>query len=1374
MKKQDYYIGLDIGTNSVGWAVTDESYNILTYKGKNMWGSRLFDEAKTAKDRRLKRSNRRRLNRRKQRLNLLREIFEKPIKEKDPLFFERLKDSSLFVEDKNQKITDKNTIFSDKNYTDADYHREFPTIYHLRKALMEGKKEYDIRLVYLAVHNILKHRGHFLFEGKDMGMVTSFKNVFQELENYLEDSFEIQMECNSVSEVEEILKDKELSKTKKKESLCKAFLVTKDEVQKKAMLGLMAGTTEKLYNVFNDGELKDLEKDSICFSAASYEEDRENLEGTLLERAYLIDKLKAIYDWSLLAEILDGGEVKEGKLKGKSYLSVAKVRTYEKHKKDLILLKKVIKKYYGEKKDDHYKRIFKSTDEKANYAAYVGVNKKNGKSAYITSCKKEDFIKFLKPILDKLPKEDEDVVYLLKEIENGGILPLQITSDNGVIPYQVHKVELQLILENASKYLPFLNEMDEECGYTNKEKILSIFEFRIPYYVGPLNAAFAEQGANYWMVRKESGPIRPWNFERKVDLDESAEKFITRMTNNCTYLYNETVLPKNSLLYSEFKALNELNNVKISNEKITLSLKKKIIQELYKKKKKVTKKRLLSFLKKEGFEIAEDEISGIDQDFKNSLNSYYDFKNKIGIDLELHSNREMVEQIIFWMTVYSDGGKILRRKIENNYGDTLSEEQINRICKMQYSGWGNLSKEFLSGIQGMDKETGEVFSIIEALRNTDNNLNQLLSYRFTFKENIDEFNKEKMPNISKISYENLVKDLYVSPAVKRSIWQTLLITEEIKKIMGSEPQKIFIEMARGEEEKVRTASRKNTLLQLYKAIQDDMKEYIAKGWIEDRDWISEIEGRDESEFRAQNLFLYYTQMGRDMYSGKAIDINDILSAHHVFDRDHIYPQSKTKDDSLLNNKVLVNKNDNKRKGDGIVPLDIQQKMASFWRMLKRKKFITEEKYQRLVRKDPLTDEELAEFINRQIVETRQSSKAVANLLENVYQDSKIIYVKAGIVADFKRDYDIVKVRDLNDYHHAKDAYLNIVIGNVYNSKFTENPYRWIKNAKKEVKKTSYNLRNMYKANFVKNNMNIWKAGEEGTIKIVKEMLNNKRILFTRFAYCDKGQLFDENIVCAGKGKQSIKGHLSTEKYGGYNSVKSAYFMLVESDDKKKRKRTIESVPIYAAKKFEKNPEALLEYCKQELGLENPKILISKIKKKSKMIINGFPLFISGHNGLSMELQCGAQLILTEEQEKCLKKISKYVARNTANKNKKEVVKITQFDGITKEENLVLYQVFYDKLKNSIYKKRPATPLKVLEEGKDKFIELTVEEQSLVLWEVLHLMQCNPLNANLIAIEGTKAMGRIRISKNISKCESAKLINQSPTGLIEQEIDLLKI
>ena len=89
----DYFFGLDIGTDSVGWAVTDMQYHILRRKGKSLWGVRLFDAANTAAERRMHRTNRRRLQRRKQRLLLLQELFSEEMNKKDPMFFQRLKNS---------------------------------------------------------------------------------------------------------------------------------------------------------------------------------------------------------------------------------------------------------------------------------------------------------------------------------------------------------------------------------------------------------------------------------------------------------------------------------------------------------------------------------------------------------------------------------------------------------------------------------------------------------------------------------------------------------------------------------------------------------------------------------------------------------------------------------------------------------------------------------------------------------------------------------------------------------------------------------------------------------------------------------------------------------------------------------------------------------------------------------------------------------------------------------------------------------------------------------------------------------------------------------------------------------------------------------
>ena len=57
MKKEikDYFLGLDVGTGSVGWAVTDADYKLLKANRKDLWGMRCFETAETAEVRRLHR-----------------------------------------------------------------------------------------------------------------------------------------------------------------------------------------------------------------------------------------------------------------------------------------------------------------------------------------------------------------------------------------------------------------------------------------------------------------------------------------------------------------------------------------------------------------------------------------------------------------------------------------------------------------------------------------------------------------------------------------------------------------------------------------------------------------------------------------------------------------------------------------------------------------------------------------------------------------------------------------------------------------------------------------------------------------------------------------------------------------------------------------------------------------------------------------------------------------------------------------------------------------------------------------------------------------------------------------------------------------------
>ena len=81
MRKKDekYALGLDIGTNSVGWAAIDCDYKLVKVNGRDAWGVVLFESANPAKDRRLSRSGRRRLERRRMRIRLLQELMAEGI-----------------------------------------------------------------------------------------------------------------------------------------------------------------------------------------------------------------------------------------------------------------------------------------------------------------------------------------------------------------------------------------------------------------------------------------------------------------------------------------------------------------------------------------------------------------------------------------------------------------------------------------------------------------------------------------------------------------------------------------------------------------------------------------------------------------------------------------------------------------------------------------------------------------------------------------------------------------------------------------------------------------------------------------------------------------------------------------------------------------------------------------------------------------------------------------------------------------------------------------------------------------------------------------------------------------------------------------------
>lgn len=1349
----DYFIGIDAGTDSVGWAVTDEQYNILKFGKKAMWGIRLFDEANPAAERRMYRTQRRRYGRRAQRTKLLQELFAEEIAKKDPGFFLRMKESKYLPEDR--KYDFKYLLFNDDNYTDGDFHKEYPTVYHLRKAFLDGKNISDPRLLYLAVHHVIINRGHFLFDGVNVENVTKFETVFNSLVEYINDNFDSESDIKKITDVDtaefsEILKSKS-TVTAKKKALYELFGVKKGQI--KAVCDLLAGSSSvKLSDLFDNETLNSSEKNKITFSSSSYQDEHDSYEEILDGDIIFTDLLKSVYDWSILADILGDN----------SYISQSKVKSYDKHRADLKLLKKVVNKHCRDK----YYDLFKSDKNDKNYCAYSGMCKIGGKKKEIKRAKLDDFYAEIKKILKPFD-DDDDVKIIFSDIETKSFLPKQISTENCALPYQLNEFELKRILSNAGNNFSFLKEKDES-GITVSDKIMKLLTFRIPYYVGPLNDEHKGKNSNCWMVRRDNSKdrITPWNFENKVDIEQSAQEFIFRMTNKCTYLYGEDVLPKNSLLYSEYEVLNELNNLSLNGERLNVEDKKDIIEKVFKQKNKVKIKDIVNYYRSVGKEVSADDFSGLAdmKEFKSSLKSYRDFDKILGDRF----NCNYAEEAILAVLLFSGDKKILTSRLKKIGGGYFTDDEIKKISSLRYSDWGRFSKKLLIGVYSAYSQTGEYMNIITAMRETTCNFMETQGQNFGFKDEIQKINSEVMPKINEFSYDALVKDLYVSPKIKRSVWQTLLIVREIVKITGHEPKKIFIEMARGTDGTSKTPdSRKNRLSELYKKCGEDsgvLYDSLAK--------------HTDSDLRKTALYLYYTQMGKCMYSGEDIELDDLFDKN-IYDIDHIYPQSKTKDDSL-DNKVLVKKKLNLDKSDKFpIPSHIiTDKARENWIACKNAGLISKEKYERLTRKTELTADELAGFINRQLVETRQSTKAVAEILTEMFPDTAIVYSKASNADVFKKYFDIPKVREVNDYHHARDAYINIVVGNVFDVKFTRNAVRFIKSGKQ------YSLNEcMYDFPVGNKDNPAWIPGDDGTISTVKKVCSRENILYTRMPYTQCGTLYDVQLLKKGKGQFPAKpgdchfdGQTNEEiinKYGGYNKIKGAYFCLVEHTDKKNnRVRSIEYVPVYLADSIEKNPSLLEKYVSETLGLKDADVRIRRIKMDSLFSYNGFLMNLSGRTGSRLIFKPAVQLRLNMGYYKYLKNIVKFHDRQRIMKN---TLTVSDFDDISKEKNLELYDVLLSKIKDGVYGIVYSTSLKLLTEKREKFISLSVELQAELLYNELHLFQCNRVNSDLSLLGGSPNSGIILIQKTVTDKNKEYLINQSPTGLFESApVDLYTI
>src|SRR5699024_10193996 len=384
---------------------------------------------------------------------------------------------------------------------------------------------------------------------------------------------------------------------------------------------------------------------------------------------------------------------------------------------------------------------------------------------------------------------------------------------------------------------------------------------------------------------------------------------------------------------------------------------------------------------------------------------------------------KMLEHIIYWITVFEDKD-IIRMKIKETYKH-ISDKQINKLIHLQFVGWGRLSHKLINELQ-IDVENN--LNILDIMKKEPVVFMEVLgTEKYQLNERITRLNLKDNTSYTKIKYKDIA-ELQGSPAIKKGIWQSILVIEDLVEIFG-EPEHIMIEFAREEGVKKRTVDRKKQLANLQKAVSKDEAELKA--------FLKEHSRYETKEYNNPRLYLYITQEGKCLYTGEALNVSRL----HDYEVDHILPRNFVKDDSI-DNLALVTSTANQAKGGTKMPLELLNESEKIqrkrhWKKLFDNKLISQSKYFKLM-KESFSDQDKESFFARQLVETRQIIKHVKDLLNDRFEHTEVHPVNANIVTNLREQSNVVKIRGLNNKHHAIDAALAALVVQFIINKYGHN------------------------------------------------------------------------------------------------------------------------------------------------------------------------------------------------------------------------------------------------------------------------------------------------------------------------------------------------
>lgn len=566
------------------------------------------------------------------------------------------------------------------------------------------------------------------------------------------------------------------------------------------------------------------------------------------------------------------------------------------------------------------------------------------------------------------------------------------SSLNRQIPRTAYNNDLKTILNNAN-----INPKETET-------ILQLFNRQRSFATGPGSIT---KPTPYGLYQKQGDQIV------KV-----ANTIFDKTIGHCSIYPNELRGLKNAPITELFNLCNDLNNLKIDDECLTLMQKSKIIMDINN-----LKSITYAYLKK--IIGSECIISGVKLN-QNNEPVFQLLKNTKTIINFLHKHNKLnLKTLNLFNTptlnLINDIFMVFVKNIEPN----LYLAAFNKLITGVSDNEIHILHDSLIGLN-----TSSSLSYKAMLEFIQHFLTSFDTSSVYFYEQT----KANQQTLSHLKYlpSKYFADSYLSPTAKRGLFLTLTLLNSLLKKYTKNYQlgNISIELPRDNNSFIETKRIKQQQTENLQILTKIVKEL-------NLDNITNLSYKTKLKLK-----LWYSQNKIDPYNLQSIDGLDLIKHPQNYEIDHIIPFEISGDDSM-NNKVVTSilNNQNKKErtpyqwfGNNI---SVYAQFTDY--VNNNDNFSTIKKQHLLYDKNPWKEQ--LGFINRQFVDTSVISKLVLNVLNNFLNNNKYHpYAKVhnikGVMTNYAR-YNLFNLpKDRNNYvHHAVDSLIINYLGcnpNLYN------------------------------------------------------------------------------------------------------------------------------------------------------------------------------------------------------------------------------------------------------------------------------------------------------------------------------------------------------